>query len=369
MHCQLFLHIIYFALILPAWYHTSMFLKIKNRIERELKSYIKAADKDYSLKKSSPVLFENIKEFILRKGKRIRPTLFVVGYLGYTRKIPAGLYRSALSWELLHDFLLVHDDIIDKSDLRRGKPSMHAMLNRYLSGRKNLKFNGEDLSIVAGDVMFAMAIDAFLTVREDMRRKEMALKKLIHAALLTGGGEFIELLSGLKNLEEIKKEDIFKIYDYKTANYTFASPLAMGAILAGAPKNDVKKLFDFGLCLGRAFQIKDDYLGLFAEESEIGKSVLTDLQETKKTILIWYAYKNANRQERLIIKKAFAKSKVNKEDLERIRKVVRNCGGLDYAEAQIKNLLQKAKILNMRLKMQANYKQALLSYAEDLLKL
>ncbi|MBM3250581.1 MAG: polyprenyl synthetase family protein [Candidatus Omnitrophica bacterium] len=346
-----------------------MFYKIKKRVEQELKGYFLSIDKNYSLSRLSPVLFRNIEEFILRKGKRIRPALFVVGYLGYAKKAPAGLYRSALSWELLHDFLLVHDDIIDKSDLRRGKPSMHAMLNRYLSGRKGLKFSGEDLTIVAGDVMYALALDAFLAVKEDMRRKEKALKKLIRAALLTGTGEFIELLSGLKSLDEIGKEDIYRIYDYKTANYTFASPLSMGATLAGAPQADCRRLFDFGLCLGRAFQIKDDYLGLFAKESEIGKSVLTDLQEAKKTILIWYAYKNTGRKDRLVIKSILAKNKVGKTDLGRIRRVVRDCGGVRFAERQIKDLLQKAKTLNKRLLMRSPYKQALVSYAEELLKL
>src|SRR4030042_1469006 len=98
-----------------------------------------------------------------------------MGYLGVSRKAASGLYRSALSIELLHDFMLVHDDIIDKSDTRRGKPSLHQGFKNYLSGYKTNKFTGEDLALVAGDVMYAMGINAFLSIRENKERKEKAL--------------------------------------------------------------------------------------------------------------------------------------------------------------------------------------------------
>ncbi|MBU1869117.1 MAG: polyprenyl synthetase family protein [Candidatus Omnitrophica bacterium] len=213
-----------------------MFLEIKRKVEQEFVNYTKSSDKLYRLSSISPLLFNNIKEYLYRKGKRVRPILFAVGYLGYSKNPAPGLYRSAVSLELLHDFMLVHDDIIDKSDTRRGKPSMHAMFNAYLSRYKGAKFSGQDLTIIAGDVMFAMAMDTFLSIKETPKRKEAGLKKLIEAAFYTGSGEFIELINGLKNIEKTSKEDIYKVYDLKTANYTFASPLTMGATLAGAKK-------------------------------------------------------------------------------------------------------------------------------------
>ncbi len=146
-----------------------MFLKIKNGIEKELSSYIRSLDKAYSLSKISPLLFRSIREFISRQGKRVRPSLFVIGYLAYAKRPAHGLFKTALSLELLHDFMLVHDDIIDKSPTRRGKPSVHAALNKYLGPGKKLKFNGQDLAIVVGDVIYAMAINAFLSVRENMK--------------------------------------------------------------------------------------------------------------------------------------------------------------------------------------------------------
>ncbi|TBR17193.1 hypothetical protein EPO66_03185, partial [bacterium] len=230
-----------------------MILKIKNKIEKELAQYIKTSDKAYGLNRISPLLYKNIAEFISRSGKRVRPILFCLGYLGFKDKTPAGFYRSALSMELIHDFLLVHDDIIDKSLLRRGKPSMHAKLNKYLKDFKNIKFTGEDLAIVIGDVMYAMALDAFMSIKEAPLQKEKALKKLIAAGLYTGAGEFIELIYGASSIEKITPKDIYKIYDLKTANYTFSFPLVTGATLAGASEKETKLLFDYGNYLGRAF--------------------------------------------------------------------------------------------------------------------
>ncbi|MDO9572491.1 MAG: polyprenyl synthetase family protein [Candidatus Omnitrophota bacterium] len=344
-----------------------MFLKIKSKIDSQLQSYIASTDKTYHLSSLSPLLFNSIKEFISRDGKRVRPILFCIGYLGFTKKPAPGLYRSAISLELLHDFLLVHDDIIDKSETRRGLPSMHALLNNYLSKYKKIKFSGSDLTIVAGDVMYAMALDAFLAIKEDPGRKELALKKLISAALFTASGEFIELLLGIKPIEKIGKEEIYKIYDYKTANYTFSSPLTMGATLAGAGKNEIKKLFDYGIYLGRAFQIKDDIIGIFCRESEIGKSNLTDIKEEKKTLLIWYAYNNACKKDKVIIKKILSGKSIKSKDLHEIRRIIKNSGALDYAKQEIKNLIKKAQRLIDNLPIASLYRKTLDEFCKKIL--
>ena len=344
-----------------------MFTTLKKNIEKELTTFIRDIDKFYSLKKTSPLLFNAIKDFILREGKRVRPILFVIGYLGFSKKKAKNLYTSALAIEMLHDFMLVHDDIIDKSDTRRGKPSMHKMMNSYLKKYKDVKFDGQDLSIVIGDVMYAMAIHAFLAIDEEPKRKERALKKFIEAAVHTGCGELIELLEGLKKIEKVKKEDIYKIYDFKTASYTFSTPLSSGAILGGAPEKEVDKLFKLGIYLGRAFQIKDDILGMFGDEKKIGKSALTDLQEAKKTILIWYAYNHSSAKTKAVIKKMLAKKKATRADLSKIRKIVIQSGALDYARGEIVSLIKKSKSLLNSCHMHQPYKDLLGHYPDQIL--
>ncbi|MFH1201631.1 MAG: polyprenyl synthetase family protein [Candidatus Omnitrophota bacterium] len=346
-----------------------MLKKIKNKIDKELAVYMGGINRFYGLGRISPVLFSCIKDFIKRKGKRVRPVLFVVGYLGFAKKEAPGLYKSAVAIEIFHDFMLVHDDIIDKSQTRRGKPSMHAMLNRYLSGKGDIKFSGQDLTIVAGDVMYALAINAFFSVKEEPYRKEKALRRLIDAAVYTGSGEFVELLCGIKNIDKITKEDIYKIYDLKTANYTFSSPLSIGAILAGAPLKEVNKLSQYGMYLGRAFQIKDDILGIFGEESYTGKSNLTDLREGKKTILIWYAFHHTDKKEKLIIKSILTKRNIVKSDLFKVQNILINSGAINYAGKEIARLTEKSKILLESSKMLTRYKKLLEAFSGGLFNL
>ncbi|MDD5044697.1 MAG: polyprenyl synthetase family protein [Candidatus Omnitrophica bacterium] len=344
-----------------------MLLEIKNKIESELARYPDSVDKAYGLKGISPLLYAQIKDFIRAPGKRVRPLLFCIGYLGFARKTAKGLYQSAVSIELLHDFMLIHDDIIDKSALRRGKPSMHTRLNTYLTRYKGVKFSGEDLSIVIGDVIYAMALHAFLSIKEDARRKEMALKKLIEAAFYTGSGEFIELLLGAKSLEKVKKEDVYKIYDLKTANYTFASPLVIGATLAGAGKKDVALLAEYGKYLGRAFQIKDDIQGIFEEEHQTGKSNLADLKEAKKTILIWQAFRNADSKDRRAIKGIFMKKIVKRTDLIKIRGIISRSGAFEFAKKEIRKFLHDADELLEKCAIKSTYKKSLRKFSYKLL--
>jgi len=343
-----------------------MFYQIKKKINSQLSEFLQNADKTYSLKAISPLLFKNISDFILRDGKRIRPTLFIIGYLGFSKRKASGLYQSALSVELLHDFFLIHDDIIDKSDTRRGQPSLHKVFDKFLAKHKDIKFNGQDLAIIAGDIVYALAIKSFLLINENSKRKEKALQRFTKAAVHTGCGEFIELLSGIKKIEEISKKDIYKIYDYKTAHYTFASPLSMGAILAGAKQSEIDKLSSFSLYLGRAFQIKDDILSMFFDQKKIGKSSLSDLQEAKKTLLIWYAYNHANKNNKFLIKSILSKKKVTKADLLKIRKITKESGTLDYVQKEIDSLTQKAQTIIKTIKMKTKYRDLLSSYAQGL---
>lgn len=344
-----------------------MLLKIRKRLDRELLGFLRALDKEYAIKKISPLLFRHISEFVLREGKRIRPLLFIIAYLGFAKKEAPGLYTSALSLELLHDFMLVHDDIIDKSDTRRGKPALHRMFDAYLSGYKQLKFNGQDLAIVAGDVMYAMAIHAFLAIKENMLRKEKALKKFIRAAIYTGSGEFIELLCGIKDIARTSKQDIYNIYDFKTAHYTFATPLASGAILAGAGDGEVERLFQYGIYLGRAFQIKDDILGMFSDEKKIGKSNLTDLKEAKQTLLIWRAYNQTDKYNKKIIKSTLGKKDADIKDLLRIREIVTSTGALDYCQKEIRRSMNQAQRLITCSQISLPYKNTLNALAKEFL--
>ncbi len=344
-----------------------MFSQIKKKVDQNLIDFANQINKTYPLTYLSPLLSANIKNFILRPGKRIRPILFVVGYKAYTKKAKSGLYRSALSMELLHDFMLIHDDIIDKSATRRGQPSMHVLFDNYLKQKKKVKFNGSDLAIVVGDVVYALAIETFLSIKEKSNLKEKALRNFTKAAAFTGSGEFIELIAGIKDLDGLKKSEIYKIYDYKTAFYTFSCPLSTGAILAGAKENQLNKLNDYGMYLGRAFQIRDDILGLFLNQKKTGKSTLSDLQEAKKTLLIFYTYKKSSAKNKNKIEKIFRKEKVNYNDLRQIQKLALESNALQAAQKDIAKLLTQSQKILDSLSMQEKYKKAISQYFTSLL--
>lgn len=342
---------------------------IRKSVDRELRNYTDEIARELPLKSIDPLIHDGIKEFVLRPGKRVRPCLFVMSYLCYSKRPARGLYRSAVALELLHDFLLIHDDIIDRSDTRRGRPAMHVFLQTHIDHKGKAKFSGEDLAIVLGDVVYAMAIRAFMSIAENGARKERALGRLIESVIYTGSGEFAELMAGLKSIEEVSVDDIVRIYDLKTGIYTFASPMSVGAALAGASVSSVDRLYKCGIALGRAFQIKDDIIGLFNPESEIGKPNLTDLQEAKKTLLVWSAYKNSNARQRSRIKQILSKTKVTGSDLDSMRKMVVGSGALDHARSLVEKYLRQAVSLMSECGMSPVYRKEMTCFCHDLLSL
>ncbi len=346
-----------------------MFNVIKNKINEELEKYISYVDKKYNLHRISPLLLHSIKEFVLRDGKRLRPALFVIGYKGFSAKTPKNLFRSALSMELLHDFFLIHDDIVDKSNMRRGKPTMHIALDEKIKKAKKAKLTGQDLAIITGDILYSLAMESFLSIKTSPARKEKALIKFIEAACYTGCGEYIEMLLGSADIKNVTKNKIYEIYDYKTAHYTFIAPLTAGAILANASKREVKQLSELGINLGRAFQIKDDILGIFGNESSTGKSSLTDLEEDKKTLLTWHAYNNASEKQQSIIRKITTKGKLTREDLNEAQRIIKNTGSLEYAEKEIQKFVHRSLDILKASKMKLKYKNGLLSYIKKILNL
>ena len=318
--------------------------KFREQLDRNMPLLLSDARKTRGFGRVSPILFAGIEDFTTRGGKKIRPLLFLISYLGYTQKSGAavkGLYRSALAVELLHDFLLVHDDVIDKSALRRGKPTLHRVYNSRLGERPSSGL-GADLAIVAGDIIFALAVEALMTINERPSRKERALGEFTKAAALTGAGEFMDVVNGRMNINRISRKDVFMTYDLKTARYTFISPLVMGAILGGAGAAELKKLSELGLLLGRAFQILDDLLDMFSSRKALGKPTLSDLGESKKTLLVWEAYRRLGPKDRKNLKRFLEKEKKTHADLLKFRKLIKMSGAHEYCENMVKRLLKES---------------------------
>jgi len=330
-----------------------MLKNIRKQVDKSLAEFITKAKHHHRFNLVAPILYDSIRDFVLREGKRIRPVLFVLSYKGYSRKKPRvspSIYYVSTCVELLHNFMLIHDDIIDRSDLRRGKPTMHKMLTKAAATREPDKL-GHDLSIVAGDIVYALAFDAFLSIQEDRKRKEDALKYFIQTAVLTAMGEFIDTLHGVQRLNKVTERDVFLNYALKTARYTFDCPLVVGAKLAGANRQDIRLLSQLGLAVGEAFQIQDDIIGVFDTQKNIGKSILSDIAESKKTILVCHADKTLTSHARKRFLKHFMRPKKTYRDLVALRRVFVDAGSLSYSVKQIRSRIERSNTIMRKLKM------------------
>ena len=337
--------------------------QIRKNIDQSLASFLDTVKKDYKLHLVSPLLFESIREFTLREGKRLRPLLLILTYKGYSpssKKISRKLYNASTCMEFLHNFMLIHDDIIDRSDLRRGKPTMHKILAHTVKTPNPDKL-GIDLGIIAGDIVYALAIDAFLSIDEPAQRKERALKYFIQTAAFTAMGEFIDTVSGVKDVQDVDENEVYLNYTLKTARYTFDCPMVTGAILAGAKNSEIKKISRFGILIGQAFQVQDDIIGIFETEANIGKSILSDLAEGKKTLLVTHAFRVLRGRAKTNFLNVFTKKNKTLKDLETVKKIFVETKSLSYALNAIHVRLAEAqKILNA-LNMNDKYRDLLKS--------
>ncbi|MFH1798868.1 MAG: polyprenyl synthetase family protein [Candidatus Omnitrophota bacterium] len=336
-----------------------MLEKFKKDIDTGLNSILKEAVPDFSLR-TIPLLYQGIQDFITRPGKRIRPILFLISYHGYTKRREFSydkLVKSSLSLELLHDFLLIHDDIIDNSNLRRGRPTLHRLFNSKIGSLKNRLC--ENLSIVAGDVLFSLAVKALLLSDEDISRKERAVIKFTETALLTGMGEFIDVLNDTKKIEQIKEKDVLLTNTLKTTKYTFEGPLLIGALLAGAKKHEITKLSKMSHLLGQAFQLRDDLLDIFSSSKKIGKPILSDLNESKKTLLVWRTFQRLSKKDKKQFARLLEKNKKTYKDLLALRELIKITGADEYCRQKIQSLIVEADEICSRLNMSQKYKTSL----------
>ena len=308
-----------------------------------------------------------IDAFIRRKGKRIRSVLFASAYRGYTDRRVRNLYRSAASLELLHDFILIHDDLIDHAATRRGEASMHKSLEGLFNGFSTCRFKGADMALVVGDMLYAMALHGFLAIGESPIRKQRAFDLLTKTAIYTGCGELDELLHTLKPFSKMTTEDIYRIYDWKTGYYTFSAPLAMGAILAGASRNEVNKLLKAGEHLGRAFQIRDDLLDLYGDGIKYGKPSLSDLKEGKKTLPVFYAYRNTRGAARKQLVATLENSKARAKDIRATADIIIKSGAGDDSRVEMQRLVDEALTLIASTRQKASVRAFLRSYLTQMM--
>lgn len=323
-------------------YHLATPKEIDDALERYLSSRRAAL----CVSRSATDLYESLRGYVLRPGKRLRPLLVLCGHDAActpgNEERREGLIHAAIAVELLHAFMLVHDDIVDQSDTRRGLPSLHRVYeDRYFSNFDGVHL-GANLSLVAGDVLFALSIQCLNEAPVRPERRQRALTAFLETAVATGTGQMLDILHGVRRLDEVDEENALLANHLKTARYSFQAPLVIGAILAGATAELESALARFGLLVGEAYQLQDDILGLFGQEDVTGKSARSDLYEAKKTLLIIRADKRLGPRDRALLRSSLGRKSLSTMELERVQRLVRESGALEETRELVRAKTEEA---------------------------
>jgi len=278
---------------------------------------------------------QKTKRFSLQGGKRLRPILFLYGYQAIKSGNVQAVLKAAVSIEIMQSYFLVHDDIIDEDDQRRGSPSLHVVYEKMYRNNFGIK-----LSIIAGDLLENYALEVLAEADFPSVNINKALKHYYQITKQVNYGQVLDLLS--ERDEKITEKEIFNILKLKTATYTTTGPLQLGATLAGATENQLNQVAKIGQPLGIAFQLRDDVLGLFASQKEIGKPVGSDVKEGKKTLLIYRAWQASDQKQRKILKKVLGNKSASFKDIKKVRQIVKETGSLKYVNQKIDQHINKS---------------------------
>ncbi len=241
-----------------------------------------------------------LSEFLLTPGKRLRPNLFLGSYHALAElDAPAdeSIFKVAAALEIFHTFALIHDDVIDRSNSRRGKPTLHCCLQKRLGYSEE---QASHLAIIIGDILFGYAIECFLDSALPAGRARDALLHFTLTAQDTGIGEASEIVQTLRSLDDVTEAEIRQTYGLKTARYTIECPLVCGAILGGASPEVIRTLKRFSHSLGMAYQIENDLHEI--DTLEDGSAELAyDLQSGVKTLFLLRTRDSLNEADRAIL--------------------------------------------------------------------
>src|SRR3989344_1686414 len=268
-------------------------------------------------------------------GKRLRGFLAWLCYrLGGGRDIKR-IEEISLALELIHSFLLIHDDIIDDSDIRRGKATIHKRYEKYFGSHY-----GVSQAILIGDIACFEAIKLIGDSSFESGIKHACLEKITDVLLETAYGEAFDIEYAYK---KPPLSAVWQMTSLKTVQYTLVGPLTIGALLAGAKKNQLESLGKFGMSAGTIYQLQDDYLVVFGDEKILGKSTLSDMREGKNTMLIYKASELASKKDREILNKVWGMKTAQISDLKKVGEIFKKCGVLIWLEKEKQRLAEKAK--------------------------
>jgi geranylgeranyl diphosphate synthase type I len=336
----------------------SSLLEIAERVERRIDALLREETDRWSA--VDPALGDPIaclRELLLSGGKRLRPAFCHWAYVGAGGSDVALVTDVGAALELLHGFALIHDDVMDGSDRRRGQPTAHRSFDdrhRAEGWRGESRRFGEGVAILIGDVAFVYADMLLAPLSPVARRVWDELRVELNV------GQYLDLLGTAKGDADVTTAR--RIATYKSGKYTVERPLHLGAAMAGRLDDLAGPLTAYGLPLGEAFQLRDDLLGAFGDSDAIGKPVGDDLREGKPTPLLAIARERATGPAASVLKHV-GDPGLGPDDVAAVQDVLVATGAVQEVERRIGALTDEAVVAAKELAVDAEAQLALAELA------
>ena len=280
---------------------------------------------------------------LLSGGKRLRAAFAYWGYRSTGAPHSDGIIKAAASLELLQACALIHDDVMDGSDTRRGKPAIHRHFE-HVHTEANWQGSsagfGVGAAILVGDLALSWAdtllCDAGLSSEELNRAK--SVYDVMRSELMAG--QYLDLLEQAR--QNTTPQQARNVIRYKSAKYTIERPLNLGAAIANADLAHQNVLTTYGLALGEAFQLRDDLLGVFGTPEQTGKPAGDDLREGKQTVLVATARETNVEAVNALLEQHLGDPQISSQNIELLQEALLSTGAVDELEMQISRLTDEA---------------------------
>jgi geranylgeranyl diphosphate synthase, type I len=317
----------------------------REKLEASLAAWLDAKY-DEAVRTGSPETVELIEAVgLLAKqgGKRVRPALVYYTWRACGGTVDSEALPMALATEFLHTYLLIHDDIMDHAETRRGLPAAHVHF-REVHREKSLHGDAADfgtsVAILLGDLAQSWAVELATGVAAITGSREIAR---YFAAMCQEviGGQYLEML--VAQQRSASEEELLRVLRLKSGRYTAERPIQLGALLAGAPPDVMAALSRYGAAVGEAFQLQDDLLGMFGDPGTVGKPVDADLREGKFTFLIHHAQAVATPEQRRALDAAHGNPNATAGQIAAAVEVLEQTGAHAAVTAMVEERLRKAR--------------------------
>ena len=309
-----------------------------------------------------PYFHETLDQFdtFIPQGKLMRGVLILLIAEAYGFKRGPNVLSAASAIEFTHSTLLIHDDIMDEDEVRRGNTTMYSLYKNHANTTHipNPLLYGQSMAICIGDIGLYLGLEELLHTSSDPQTVLTLTKDFIKEIEYVGAAQMDDVALGHMNVEP-EKEHIRRVYTYKTGRYTFSLPMKVGGFIANAPMKDILILDTMGEKLGVMFQLRDDYIGLTGAEANIGKPSGSDIRQNKKTLLRAMLMERADTNDKQLALSLFGNTHIAQKDITTVIEMMNRYGIFEEVKKMGQETSEQVKSAIEELTIPAEYKSLL----------